>query len=235
MIDERSAYWRSFNDPSIPFELNWDDEREFSHFTKQMLVGIVRLTDDDARIEVDLLHHDLPFFIGITRHERAGWIADQMWKIFHNDNEDLFFELDHILDVGGAALRELLRLNLVEVFTDDGLIFLRVVDYGQAVSLIDERTVVPDAMGRYRSKAAAFAKLKTSKYADYLASDVWRRRRVRHLEYAGARCQLCNSDSQPLHVHHRTYERRGYESAADLIVLCKGCHALFHENGRLAK
>jgi hypothetical protein len=71
-------------------------------------------------------------------------------------------------------------------------------------------------------------------YNEYLQSPWWRSRRQRALELSGDRCQVCNSTG-PLDVHHRTYERRGEEADGDLFVLCRGCHDIFHENGKLAR
>jgi 5-methylcytosine-specific restriction endonuclease McrA len=69
----------------------------------------------------------------------------------------------------------------------------------------------------------------TGRYADYLASDYWRKslRRADALERAERRCAVCNAPGQ-LDVHHRTYDRLGYESGADLIALCRGCHSRHH-------
>jgi 5-methylcytosine-specific restriction endonuclease McrA len=65
-------------------------------------------------------------------------------------------------------------------------------------------------------------------YREYLRSDWWRAQVIYARERAGNRCQLCN-DGQALSVHHRTYERLGYEAEQDLIVLCRACHAKFHD------
>ena len=51
----------------------------------------------------------------------------------------------------------------------------------------------------------------------------------------GVRCQVCNTDKSILDTHHRTYERLGRELDGDLIVLCRDCHRIFHENGKLAR
>lgn len=69
-------------------------------------------------------------------------------------------------------------------------------------------------------------------YSEYLKSAGWQTRRAAALKRAGHRCQVCNGDKR-LEVHHRTYERLGHERAADLVVLCRDCHQLFHDNGRL--
>ena len=70
--------------------------------------------------------------------------------------------------------------------------------------------------------------LRVMPYAEYLKSKHWLNLRKKMIETAGGRCQLCNKDGT-LNVHHRTYERRGNESLSDLIVLCRACHAKFHD------
>lgn len=76
--------------------------------------------------------------------------------------------------------------------------------------------------------------LKTMPYAEYLKTEHWQEVRKRMLKRAGGRCQVCNRAGVSLHVHHRTYERRGQEEYGDLIVLCADCHRTFHENGKVA-
>jgi hypothetical protein len=71
-------------------------------------------------------------------------------------------------------------------------------------------------------------------YPDYLQTAGWKIRREGALRRAGFSCQVCSGKGE-LHVHHRTYLRRGNEVESDLIVLCASCHKLFHENGRLAQ
>jgi 5-methylcytosine-specific restriction endonuclease McrA len=75
--------------------------------------------------------------------------------------------------------------------------------------------------------------LVTMPYRDYLKTPEWHERRKEHLVKAFCRCQVCNASQIRLEVHHRTYERRGYERYEDLIVLCDKCHKLFHEQGKL--
>lgn len=71
-------------------------------------------------------------------------------------------------------------------------------------------------------------------YADYLITPHWQNMRQLALQRAGNHCQVCNT-ATTLNVHHRTYERRGYEEPQDLIVLCQSCHQLFHDNGKLER
>ena len=86
----------------------------------------------------------------------------------------------------------------------------------------------------YRADIRRIDLLATSPYNEYLKSEHWQEVRAGALERAGNRCQLCNRAAR-LHVHHRTYERRGCELPDDVIVLCADCHKLFHDNRRVAR
>lgn len=70
-------------------------------------------------------------------------------------------------------------------------------------------------------------------YKSYMSSPEWEKHRKAAVERSGNRCQVCN-ESGLLNVHHRSYERLGNELPGDLIVLCRECHRIFHELGRLA-
>lgn len=65
-------------------------------------------------------------------------------------------------------------------------------------------------------------------YKEYLNGDHWKDIRLKALDRAGNRCQLCcNTDN--LNVHHNTYKNIGREDLKDLVVLCRECHAKFHD------
>lgn len=84
-----------------------------------------------------------------------------------------------------------------------------------------------------RSALEGFLKLhtlKTMPYADYLKTNHWQSVRQNALVRCGYKCMLCSSKDS-LHVHHNTYERRGYEADSDLTVLCRSCHYKFHQRG----
>lgn len=72
-------------------------------------------------------------------------------------------------------------------------------------------------------------RLKTMPYKEYLVTEHWKEVRNRALKRANYKCQLCNDGKSWLNVHHRTYIRRGEEYNSDLIVLCRACHAKFHD------
>lgn len=71
------------------------------------------------------------------------------------------------------------------------------------------------------------SKSRKQNYDDYIASATWAVRRVKALDRAGHRCQLCSWPGS-LNVHHNTYERLFNEADADLCVLCRRCHKKFH-------
>jgi hypothetical protein len=85
---------------------------------------------------------------------------------------------------------------------------------------------------RSRSKSSGPVATAPGDYGGYLQSAAWQQRRREAIQLAGGRCQVCNS-SGALEVHHRTYERVGREVPGDLTVLCRECHARFHEGGRM--
>ena len=70
--------------------------------------------------------------------------------------------------------------------------------------------------------------LKSMPYDDYLKTPEWQAQRRKALLLAGHQCQVCEAKGIELHVHHKTYERRGEERSEDLIVLCKDCHGSVH-------
>ena len=68
-------------------------------------------------------------------------------------------------------------------------------------------------------------------YNEYIQSDEWKEKSRQAKERAGYRCQLCNhkGNDTTLHTHHNTYDMLLLEDDTDLIVLCKKCHAKFHD------
>lgn len=71
-------------------------------------------------------------------------------------------------------------------------------------------------------------------YEEYIKSYEWKQKADAAKARAGYACQVCNN-KQYLNAHHRTYERLGNEADGDILVLCRDCHKLFSENGKLAK
>lgn len=65
-------------------------------------------------------------------------------------------------------------------------------------------------------------------YKEYLESPHWKETRLKALDRAGYRCQLCCSKVD-LNVHHNTYKNLNNEDPKDLFVLCRKCHAKFHD------
>ena len=128
-------------------------------------------------------------------------------------------------DTAVAGITECLRA-IGELMFDAGKLSERIEDVALAVGKlgdalsIDEATVF-DHVCREGDRLASMP------YTEYLLSSEWRARRLEALKADGNRCRLCNSPG-PLHVHHRTYERRGFELPEDLTVLCEPCHSAHH-------
>ena len=76
--------------------------------------------------------------------------------------------------------------------------------------------------------------LRSMPYLDYLNTSEWKATRMGALHRAGFACQICYGHDD-LHVHHRTYVNRGCELPADLTVLCRDCHELFHDRMKIAE
>ena len=73
------------------------------------------------------------------------------------------------------------------------------------------------------------AELRAMPYNEYLQTPEWRERRESAVLAAKGKCSLCNGTGDTIHVHHRTYARRGMELPSDLIALCDKCHAKHHD------
>ena len=83
---------------------------------------------------------------------------------------------------------------------------------------------------RQQAKMRLVAQLRQLPYSEYLKTDHWNGIRLAALARSWYRCQLCYAGREvKLDVHHRTYERRGREARADVIVLCHPCHEKFHD------
>ena len=74
--------------------------------------------------------------------------------------------------------------------------------------------------------------LRIMPYEEYLKTPEWQHKRELALERDEYHCRVCNCHEN-LHVHHRTYERRGSENLHDLTTLCNDCHEHFHRRIRL--
>jgi hypothetical protein len=68
-------------------------------------------------------------------------------------------------------------------------------------------------------------------FKDQYKHPLWQKKRLEALEYAGFRCESCESTEDQLHVHHRVYVKGrliwDYE-VTELSVLCHSCHEQAH-------
>lgn len=65
------------------------------------------------------------------------------------------------------------------------------------------------------------------RYAAYLRSPTWERKRDAVLQRARFRCEQCGMPGQ-LSVHHIRYRRWGTEPLEELQALCQDCHDAKH-------
>lgn len=108
------------------------------------------------------------------------------------------------------------------------------LDCAERIRLEYQRTYFQREEAEHAARRARRQELKTMPYRDFLQTEEWQSTRKEALRRARYSCQTCSAKGI-LHVHHRTYVRRGAELNSDLIVLCGDCHSLFHNNGKLAE
>lgn len=130
-------------------------------------------------------------------------------------------------DHADKYLQELVYARLIGQ-TDSGELFIIGWDTRQGVP--NKSAESPRERRPRRARSARAAELQTMSYEDYLNSPEWQARRTVALQLADYRCQACNAAGGVLDVHHRSYDRRGEEGHADVIVLCRDCHTAFHDN-----
>lgn len=80
----------------------------------------------------------------------------------------------------------------------------------------------------------SIAKLKELPYGQYLMTPHWKDLSY-DLKTEVGKCQLCGARDSGLHIHHNTYANLGNENREDLVVLCSGCHDLFHRYRKLER
>lgn len=65
-------------------------------------------------------------------------------------------------------------------------------------------------------------------YDRYMRSKAWQIKRRKFLAHFNCQCALCGSKDH-LHVHHLHYETLGNERVEDVLVCCRRCHFLVHQ------
>ncbi|MBO2546150.1 HNH endonuclease [Salegentibacter sp. BDJ18] len=63
-------------------------------------------------------------------------------------------------------------------------------------------------------------------YQGYLESNMWKRKRAWVFNRSKGHCERCGEPAAQ--VHHKTYERLGYEAPEDLMAVCMSCHGKEH-------
>lgn len=94
--------------------------------------------------------------------------------------------------------------------------------------MMDSPSPTPIQVRLVGSKALPFEE-RHAIYRRYLKSNTWLRVRIRIFKLRGYQCEKCGiSEGVQLEVHHRSYERLGFELDSDLQILCRICHLSAH-------
>jgi hypothetical protein len=68
-------------------------------------------------------------------------------------------------------------------------------------------------------------------YAEKLKDPRWQKRRLKVMEYAHWRCQICGTKDKTLHCHH-SYYTKGKQPwqypDGSIICICQACHEKIH-------
>ncbi len=75
-------------------------------------------------------------------------------------------------------------------------------------------------------------------YLDKLKDPRWQKRRLKVMEYAHWRCQICGTKDNTLHCHH-SYYTKGKEPwqypDGSIICICDKCHRIIHPEREFPK
>lgn len=157
----------------------------------------------------------------------------EVWKVIAADPISLFWclECDEALTVRDRrnAIRMQRSLDAVRKSTP-GACASAVLFCGGCTEAALERLNEQARRDRLAS-AARISELSKMSYQEYLLTPEWKAKKAAALAWAGYRCQVCNENSEELHVHHRVYTRRGCERVEDLVVLCRSHHRQYHGGG----
>lgn len=223
--------------PSEAWEDDWPPEREAEQeerdearaaaFTERLYWQFCLSAQSDNMVVWDIQ-------VGLDDHLSAMLDEETRWRFrisdrLPNEHEDAWVAFD-VREDAAMAIDRLVTEERIEFVVRNGTLCVHVPGAVDMVTRNLER--VPEhSREKWRGRIRRLSELRSMPYADYLQTPEWQRRRDLHRESALSRCQLCNKKSRrglALHVHHRTYERRGSERFSDLIVLCEGCHRHFH-------
>ena len=81
---------------------------------------------------------------------------------------------------------------------------------------------------RLRAEYAQQYQIKHLSPVAYKRTRTWGRIKSNALKQGQRTCQVCGNKNQ-VHVHRRTSEHQGYETSADLVLLCKKCFRKFKD------
>lgn len=87
---------------------------------------------------------------------------------------------------------------------------------------------LPDHVSSISARLRRLGYPRNATYADYLASEHWRKVRARYFA-SRATSKRCGCGKRGTALHHKTYIRLGAERLSDLELVCDACHAERHD------
>lgn len=101
----------------------------------------------------------------------------------------------------------------------------KIIDAGFAADSIESAELLQSALDDW---IVFSVRTRKTSYERYLKTHHWARTREQTLLRCRHECQVCGA-VENLQVHHKNYDRVGREYPTDLVVLCRDCHAKFHD------
>ena len=192
-------------------------EEVFNHWLSKDIIKHRKITDNiKRRIKMRLKESSL---------EEALSVVDNYAEVYHD--EDYFFTYKF-------SLARLMHCDQYEKFAVDGEHYANYKDTQENLEKKEEIKNKVHKQIKLNNEIDELYKLIINKfnsmpYKEYLETEHWQHFRKEALKSANYKCQVCSKDSDnKLAVHHNNYDNRGRETFNDVVVLCDGCHELFH-------
>ena len=127
--------------------------------------------------------------------------------------------------------------DLVPGLDQDSLAFSLSQMESQKIEIVQDKTFAHVYIPDYLIQPIAenwtrLGELRSMPYPEYLETWEWKAKvklvRLRDSD----QCTMCQRSVEvaELHVHHKTYKRRGFERLSDLTTLCSSCHHSVHRH-----
>lgn len=192
-------------------------------------------TDEIKQLNIELVENMVISIENLCQYEEEMRQLQRKYRFLNNKRKEL---LECYFDDYPELI---LLLNNKPLFLKNKYLFESIMKI-RLQEFIVKNSIEIDTLESFTNEI--FTNLNKMPYAEYLKSYHWQITKKIKLIESEHSCELCNAegkiydnggwepklirDGVELHVHHKTYKRRGYERLSDLIVLCKDCHAKIH-------